>query len=89
MNQGYSQSNKKGEMAAKMVTKYKMGGDTTGYGGGMKYRGTGKNSGKGGGMKYQETGKDMGYARGMKPDQTNQKPSFSKNYTQNSNGKHQ
>lgn len=81
--QNYSQSNKKGEMAAKMVTKYKMNGKTTGAGGGMKPRGTGKNSGKGGGMAYPETGKGTGKSGGMGYEQSNEKKSFSRNYTQN------
>lgn len=75
-------ANKKGEMAAKMVTKYEMNGKTTGYGGGMKYRGTGKNSGKGGGMNYPETGKNSGRGGGEKADMMNKKPSYSSNYTQ-------
>ncbi len=82
MNQGYSQSNKKGSMAAKMVTKYAMNGKTSGYGGGMKYEGNGKKDGHPGGMKPKMHGKDEGYAKGEKPTQVNKKYSFSKNYTQ-------
>lgn len=89
MNEGYSQSNKKGEMAAKMVTKYQMNGKATGAGGGMKPKMNGTNSGAGGGMKPTQQGKDTGYARGMKPDMSNKKHSFSSNYTQNGRPKNQ
>lgn len=82
LNPPYEQSNKKGSMAAKMVTKYKMNGDTSGYGGGMKYRGTGKKGDHKGGMKPKMHGKDEGYAKGMKPDMTNKKANFSHNYRQ-------
>lgn len=81
-NPPYDMANKKGDMAAKMVTKYKMNGKTTGYGGGMKYHGEGKEDGHKGGMKPKMHGKDEGYAKGQKPDMTNKKYSFSKNYTQ-------
>lgn len=90
MNHGYTQANKRKDMAAKMPMGLKMNGDTTGYGGGIKFSGKGKNSGPGGGMKPTEAAKGTETAgKGMKYKQSNKKANFNTTniYTQASKGK--
>lgn len=48
--EGYTQADKKREMANKMTTKYQMYGPGKQGGVGMKFRGNGKNSGRGKGQ---------------------------------------
>lgn len=83
MNKGYTQANRKADMAAKMVTKYKMNGVPTGKAGGMKYLENGKDSGKGKGMGFKEYGPGIESTKGMKSKQSNAKANFSNNYKQN------
>ena len=87
MNKGYTQANKRKDMAAKMPMGLTMNGKDSGYGGGMKYQGNGKNSGKGGGMKVDMHGKNSGKSGGMNYPLSNKNASFSRNYTQNGKGK--
>ncbi len=93
MNDGYTQANKKKEMAKKMAMGLTMNGgqshfkDTTMNArgnGGEKYKQNGVNSGKGGGEKYPEHGSGSGYAKGERPIGSKTNPKQGNwNYTQN------
>lgn len=82
MNQGYTQSNKRKDMAAKMPMGLTMNGRSTGYGGGMRFTGIGVNSGQGGGMRAVMNGTNTGKAGGQNYPLSNKNASFSRNYTQ-------
>jgi len=73
METGYTQANKKKEMASKMA---KMIGNKTSSAGGMKYTFNGKTSGKGGGMATKTIGKTTGSGKGMKEKQADTKGKF-------------
>lgn len=74
MNNGYTQTNKKANMAAKMVTKYATTGPGKTGGPGMKFRGHGK-QGSADKMKPKMTGKGEG-SLAQKPELSNTKHNF-------------
>lgn len=86
----YTEANKKRDMANKMVTKYSMKGNPTGYAGGMKQDFHGKNSGKGGSMSYPMAANRNTATKGMKAPEANDSKSFTKKgiYTQNGPDRH-
>ncbi len=80
MNHGYTQSNKKASMAAKMVTKYTLNGPGKTGGPGMKYKGNGK-KGSSDKMKPRMTGSAKG-SLAQKPKLANGSAHFSTGYSQ-------